>query len=792
MVYTDLCSFYFSVFDEHAVDMTLKEFVKLLRGERWKVQVEEYQRLKASGRETEAKKLKRKLAALVIAGRCDGSHAETNLKQWSGDAMLDVDKCNGRVSEFLQVLKDTPWVKAAWRSVSYDGLKLVVRVEAESVDEYRMAYALVAWHVAQLLAFPCDMSCKNPTRPCFASYDPEAFFRPDTEVFPWRRFVTEHPDRVGEILAELKVKTPASASKPPVAASGMLHTFFNEFLEQNPFVDGKKNEFLLKLGRIARYKGVGEEELARLKTLAVERLAGMGCAAGDIPPRIDSGYRYADMNKGPETPASRAHKAQGSPMRYSEPNEGEEEAELEKLEADKLRREVPCLPDELFDRLPDFLKRGLTHVRNKRERDILLLSMITNISGCLPGVRMNYGGMVYSADLYLVALAGSGRGKGVMQLAAILPAAIQEYYDELNRKDEREYRQKLLKWNLEERLAAQEKRVPDLDQCPEMPVERILKVAPNISKSQLILALEAGGAVGLVMNASELDMISSAMHQEYGKHDDVMRAASQHEEVSSYFKTDHRLVVVSDPHLALCASGTPAQLHKFISSLENGMYSRVAFYVGQAHWEYKSANPGKDRLDMRAYFKGMGEELLRMFIFLSGSPTEVVFTEEQWKEHTERFRTYLREVVAEDDDSPGAIVLRHGLMMSRIAMVLTALRKCEPQWNTSEWECSDEDFHTAMQIVDVLLEHSLLLSTSMDDTAGRIRPVKAFFKLRPVLKKMPREFTYSELMAAANEAGLPTASVKRYLLRLVYYQIVEKEDGKYRKTGKSWPKLPPK
>ena len=792
MVYTDLCSFYFSVFDEHAVDMTLEEFVKLLRGERWKVQVEEYQRLKASGRETEAKKLKRKLAALVIAGRCDGSHAETNLKQWSGDAMLDVDKCNGRVSEFLQVLKDTPWVKAAWRSVSYDGLKLVVRVEAESVDEYRLAYALVAWHVAQLLAFPCDMSCKNPTRPCFASYDPEAFFRPDTEVFPWRRFVTEHPDRVGEILAELKVKTPASASKPPVAASGMLHTFFNEFLEQNPFVDGKKNEFLLKLGRIARYKGVGEEELARLKTLAVERLAGMGCAAGDIPPRIDSGYRYADMNKGPETPVSRAHKAQGSPMRYSEPNEGEEEAELEKLEADKLRREVPCLPDELFDRLPDFLKRGLTHVRNKRERDILLLSMITNISGCLPGVRMNYGGMVYSADLYLVALAGSGRGKGVMQLAAILPAAIQEYYDELNRKDEREYRQKLLKWNLEERLAAQEKRVPDLDQCPEMPVERILKVAPNISKSQLILALEAGGAVGLVMNASELDMISSAMHQEYGKHDDVMRAASQHEEVSSYFKTDHRLVVVSDPHLALCASGTPAQLHKFISSLENGMYSRVAFYVGQAHWEYKSANPGKARLDMRAYFKGMGEELLRMFIFLSGSPTEVVFTEEQWKEHTERFRTYLREVVAEDDDSPGAIVLRHGLMMSRIAMVLTALRKCEPQWNTSEWECSDEDFHTAMQIVDVLLEHSLLLSTSMDDTAGRIRPVKAFFKLRPVLKKMPREFTYSELMAAANEAGLPTASVKRYLLRLVYYQIVEKEDGKYRKTGKSWLRKPPK
>ena len=47
-------------------------------------------------------------------------------------------------------------------------------------------------------------------------------------------------------------------------------------------------------------------------------------------------------------------------------------------------------------------------------------------------------------------------------------------------------------------------------------------------------------------------------------------------------------------------------------------------------------------------------------------------------------------------------------------------------------------------------------------------------------------------MAAANEAGLPTASVKRYLLRLVYYQIVEKEDGKYRKTGKSCSENRPK
>ena len=802
MVYTDLCSFYFSVFEEHSVEMTLEEFVGYIRDGRWKAQVAEYQRLMAEGRDTEAKKLKRKLAALVVAGRCKGSHAGGNLEQWSGDAMFDVDHCNGRVSELFHVLENTLWVKALWRSVSHDGVKAVVRIEAENAEEYRLAYAIVAWHIAQLLDFPCDMSCKNHTRPCFASHDPEAFFRQDSGVFPWRVFAAEHPAEVKEILKALKVRTSAFVSPSsdargdascaetgmPVPASGILRTFFNDFLSRNPFADGKKNDFLLKLGRTARYKGVAEDELAQLKALATESLAGRGCAAEDISPRIEAGYRYADANEMPESNASKAHKAQGSQGRCFGAEKDPEKAENEKFEGDKLRRDVPYLPDELFDRLPEFLKHGLVHVRNKRERDILLLAMIVNVSGCLPGVRMNYGGVLYSADLYLVSLAGAGRGKGVMQLAALLPGAIQAYYDELNKKDVREYKQKLLKWNLEERLAVQEKRVPDLDKCPEEPVERILKVAPNISKSQLILALEASGAVGLVMNASELDMVSSAIRQDCGKHDDVMRAAFQHEEVGSYFKTDHRLVVAVEPHFTLCASGTPAQLHKFISSLEDGLYSRIAFYIGQAHWQYKSAYPGKDRADMRAYFKEMSGELLRMFIFLSGSPTEVVFTAEQWEEHTERFDTCLRQVVAEDDDSPGAVVLRHGLMAARVAMVLTALRKCEPQWNTSEWKCSDEDFRTAMQIADVLLEHSLLLSTSMNDSSEGLKPMRSFFRLRPALDGLPESFTYSELVTAANRLGVSTSSVKRYLSRLLVYQIVETEDDKYRKTGKSWPK----
>ena len=82
--------------------------------------------------------------------------------------MFDVDHTQGRTQEFLQKLKAVPWVGAGWRSVSYDGLKVVVRIEAATVEEYVQAYAVVAWHIGRVIDFPCDMSCKNPTRPCYA------------------------------------------------------------------------------------------------------------------------------------------------------------------------------------------------------------------------------------------------------------------------------------------------------------------------------------------------------------------------------------------------------------------------------------------------------------------------------------------------------------------------------------------------------------------------------------------------------------------------------------------------
>lgn len=203
-------------------------------------------------------------------------------------------------------------------------------------------------------------------------------------------------------------------------------------------------------------------------------------------------------------------------------------------------------------------------------------------------------------------------------------------------------------------------------------------------------------------------------------------------------------------------------------------------------------SPSGGRQTHIALFRELSEEVLRMFVFLSESPTEVRLTPEQWEEHTQRFSGTLREVVSEEDDSQGAIVYRHGLIAARIAMVLTAMRKCEPMWNVPECYCTDEDFHTAMDMAAVLLDHSLLLSTSFQNAqkGRRGRPMKKFYRIRSVLAEMPDRFTFSELLAVALIHGIPATTLKRYLVRLIEMDILVKEGNMYCKTFKPWPKNP--
>ena len=117
-------------------------------------------------------------------------------------------------------------------------------------------------------------------------------------------------------------------------------------------------------------------------------------------------------------------------------------------------------------------------------------------------------------------------------------------------------------------------------------MKRMLKISPNISKSQLIIALEEAGAQGVVINGFGAGYAYQC--HEAGLRKAMMMCfvlAFHHEEASSIIRRISAWCGACS-HLALCLTGTPSQLHRFISSLENGMYSRMAFYIGEGRWKW--------------------------------------------------------------------------------------------------------------------------------------------------------------------------------------------------------------
>jgi hypothetical protein len=164
----------------------------------------------------------------------------------------------------------------------------------------------------------------------------------------------------------------------------------------------------------------------------------------------------------------------------------------------------------------------------------------------------------------------------------------------------------------------------------------------------------------------------------------------------------------------------------------------------------------------------------------------VKFTSDQWCWHQAFFEDMLQKVRLEETEGPNSIIFRHGMSAARLAMILTTLRKFEAQWKFHEMTCTDEDFRLAMAIIEVLLHHSLMLSTTLRKEVGSPNKMRNYFQVKEALETLPAEFPYNELMEALVSTGLSLSSAKRIRKRLLEQQIIEQEKDSYRFKSRKW------
>ncbi len=773
--------------------MTMEEFYNELTGPALQVRTDAYRRYVGKGMLKEAGDIKLSMPGVTVAGICRGKRSAATLKELSGWAMLDFDHTADRTREIARKLAQLPYVALTWTSISGEGLKAVVRIDAETAQQYAQAYKVVSNEVSRLVDFPCDMQCKDLARYCSAVYDAEAYYNPSATPFEWQAKAVqlareEARDSAAALSAGISsAGTAASAGTAPAAAqgagAGFIVSFLENFLHRHSFVKGTRHEVMLKLGYSARGKGFSEEELTHLILISQEKLSAPDFTATEIKQGISAGYQYISGSPKQASSPQSGVRCQVSPISHNFPRDEREAHRLASRKSDALRAGMPYFPPEVYNKLPDLLKRGLARVDNLRERDMLLMGLITHLSACLPGVTFLYQQRRYSPHLYFAGVAPAGTGKSVVMLASYLSQPTHEYYMVKNTNAIKTYQQQLDDWEECQAEARRKHLKRPMSPRPEEPKAVYLMLPANLSKSRLYTHLRDNGSLGGIIHASEINTMVSAVKQDYGRHDDVFCAAFHHEDLGSSFKVDGMPLFLTNPRLALCLTGTPNQFVQLIQSLENGLYSRFALLTAEPQWNWRSCAPKQDDVDLRSFFRGLGKEVLQWHQFLLESPTEVLFSPAQWAEHDASFSTMLKEVVSEGESASGSIVLRLGVINARIASVLTAVRKCEDgMWGVHAYYCTDQDFHIATQITKVLLEHSLLLTSSLPELGLQSLPLREFHSFEKVLDALPGEFIRKDFIDAARKLEWSLSTAHRMLKRALEEGCVVHEGKIYRKT----------
>lgn len=816
-----------SVRSKQSQTISLQEYVNKVRSNTFKAQVEEYRRLAAlPGHEAEAQRVKDGMPCIVPAGVCSGGHAVKNLVKHSGLLQIDMDHTLLRTAEVCRLLCELPYVTVVHKSFSQNGVRAFVRVAAEDVmRNYEQLYAAVGEAVSRHAAHNYDSKCKILTQPSFYSWDADAYYNPDAETFKmqWGEETGKETGTISETAANaggtvsrgiisevtdsgkavsggaisevtdsgrtvsggaISGVTDSEKSASGATAPGFLVQFLNDFEHRNPFRRGERNDLALKLGRVSRSKGFSKKELEEVINLFIRRYAATDFTAEDIRQRITAGYQFIDsLPQKTEIPGEGSNRVHFPYDPAEPPDAGSEEEDL--LEKNnELRAQSPYIPDSAYSGLPQFLKDCVQYASDPRERDITLLGSLNCCSALFPGVSFFYKNALYSSHFYHALVANAAAGKGVVAFILSLLDATQEYYDRQRRDQKKAFEKAQMAWEAEVHQALREHRSPDSDKKPEEPKAKYLKTSSTTSKSRLLEQLATNGELGCHMSSTEINTLISSLAQDYGKYEDILCKAAHHEEISQSYKIDGDPIVVPRPHLALIMSGTPEQFTGFFRSHENGLYSRFLIYTRQLNPHWETCAPGEGRVDLREHFHTLGKKLFEMHKLLLESPTLVTFTPGQWERHTQQFGVWLKSALVEGKEFPTSIVFRHGLLAMRLASILTIFRKWDDYRYAKEYCCTDADFDTAMQIIATVIEHSLLLGTSLPDTGHPPVAMRKFHQFEDVLKKLPRIFSYIDFINAAKELGISVSTAKRYLRKAVEQELVVKQKDKYRKRRK--------
>jgi hypothetical protein len=431
--------------------------------------------------------------------------------------------------------------------------------------------------------------------------------------------------------------------------------------------------------------------------------------------------------------------------------------------SDEVLSNTKTIPAEVYQNLPDILKKCTSVFELQREKDVFLTGAIGVLSGCFNTVTGLYASEEYHPNLNCFVVAPPSSGKGRMKYARVLANAIHDEKLSVSKES----------WSNYLRRNTKKSNLPE-------PEQKLLFIPANSSASAVIRHLNENNESGIICE-TEADTMSDTFKQDWGGYSDLIRKAFHHETVSSSRKKDREYYELKHPKLSVVLSGTPDQVKTLIHSSENGLFSRMIFYAFDGIESWKSVAPTQGRLNLNRYFEKLSDEIKSIYDKYSGRQYEFDLTESQWKELDDQFSNWLNEITTFIHQDTASIVKRLGLIQFRIAMILSILRHNEDNKEETTITCSDLDFKSAQLLSNVYLDHALTMFFKLprESRLAINKKIKTFFDSLPENTVIKRE----DAVNIGRKNQIQERTVDKYLKRLLGINYLEQpEYGKYKKA----------
>ncbi|MGL5705703.1 MAG: DUF3987 domain-containing protein [Tannerellaceae bacterium] len=798
-----LFSLFRSVLNVHGEKIRLEEFVMLLKSPAHAKAINHMQAELQKGNKAEFDRLKKMLPGVTPGGVFEGGRQKKHLKQLSSLKVFDFDHISSdKFDAVFEKAKQVPGVVLVAVSPSGEGIKIFMRVNA-TLEMHDEMFGYLATELEKTLGIEVDKSGKDINRLCYLPSPDGLYYNPDAVVIAKKPCNPEV--KVAEGAKNTEAANATEVVKTAVSTTTGIpsHLFKNEtdaYAEivnshvrkqwvncealsihmeaKSCFKDGARNEFIFKYACKACQCGIPRPIS---QAWAESRYTTADFKVGEIIAAFGSGYTGNETLYGKDADKLQALVEKNVPAL----------AEDDEITGEELYEKTSLIPDSVYSSLPQVISDALAGGRNSREKDLMLLSALTALSGCLPNVSGIYENKRHSPHIYYFVVAKPGSGKGKATLPFRLVDSWTQFLFTESKREVDTYTDELRKYNdyLDEvkelkRQRARGKKVtfPPFQEPPAKVFPIVLHESANISQIKLAARLEHNKEYGLIVLESEADNITKTQKNDWAQLNEIFRKAYHHEDVGVSRKEEDNSYHIKVPKLSIFLSGTPNQFVSFLDSPENGLFSRFGLYVYGGAMEWNSPAPHNNLQNPEQHYMGLSQQVMEYALFLRANPSKFNLTYPQWDRFNAVFSAQFKRTQETGYRFEEGVVARHGVMVFRVAMILSAIRKAE-RGQTSEYlMCTDEDFETAMSIVTTCFEHSRLMLSGYKVTDKHTEDLKRALYDDELLDRMAPEFVTQDFYRLGNSYKLTDSKLKRYLKGLIKRnKIVRIKKGTYAK-----------